>query len=214
MKAIITHYGYGQELAIGSVSKKVWDYIQDEYDGDVERYLDDAQSDYFGDHKIPDEFRVVDAMCALCDNDDLAHEYGGWLESGQIEITDDEGTVIYECDCSAETFERLGIRLDIECEVVDPSVRYISVFSSEEKGSFRTGEFDIEGEFDPTKLTVRCRSVEYDGEESEVLVLGFEYDGKEIDCDFGDTNGKSLDLDIIDTKADEDEEDDEDETVE
>lgn len=211
MKVTIHHYGWGQELAIGSVPKEIWDYIQDEYEGDVASYIDDLGED----GKIPEEFRLIDEMCELCDNDDLCHEYCGWFSSGHIEITDDEGNIIYECDCSEqEEFEKSGIQREIHCDVIDPSVRYISVFSSVEKGSFRAGEFELEGEFDPTKLNVICNFVKYNGEDSELFVIGFEYAGEEIDCEFGDTRGKSMDTDIIDTKADDDEEDDEDETVE
>jgi hypothetical protein len=129
----------------------------------------------------------------------------GIFSSGRIEIINDEGEIIYECDCrEQEEFEKSGIQLDFTCEVIDLSVRYISVFSSVEKGLFRTGEFELEGEFDPTKLTVLCTYIEYNGEDSDVFVTGFEYNGESIDCEFDSTRGISMDADIIDTKADED----------
>ena len=94
--------------------------------------------------------------------------------------------------------------LNVTNKVIDPSVRYISVFSSIEKGLFLTGQFELEGEFDPKKLVIFGTVVEYNGENTDVLVMGFEYAGKKIDCYFDSTDGKSLDVDIIDTKADED----------
>lgn len=200
MKVTINHFAYGQELAIGSVSKEIWDYIQDKYEGDVARYMDDLCEN----GKIPEEFMLADNMCSMYDNDDLFHATAGALSEGRIEVDNDKGEMIYECDCrNLENFEKSGIMLDITNKIIDPSVRYISVFSSVEKGLFLTGTFELEGEFDPKKLVIFGTVVEYNGENTDVLVMGFEYAGKKIECDFDCTDGKSLDVDIIDTKADE-----------
>lgn len=199
MKVTINHYAYGQELAIGSVSKEIWDYIQDKYEGDVAQYMDDLCEN----GKIPEDFMLAESMVDMYDNDDLFHAYAGELSAGRIEVDNDNDEMIYECDCRhKEEFENSGIKLNVTNVVIDPSVRYISVFSSVEKGLFLTGTFELEGEFDPSKLVILGTVVEYNGESTDVLVTGFEYAGKTIECDFSSADGKSLSVDVIDTQED------------
>ena len=150
MKVIIKYYARGQELAIGSTSQETWDHIQDEYDGDANSYIVDI---CLG-HRNDNDDRYIADICLNHCNDDLFHKTAGWFDSGCIEITNDKGKTIYECSWNEiADFEQSGIQFDLTHETVNRFVRYISVFSSP-KGIILTGEFDIEGEFDPTKLKV------------------------------------------------------------
>lgn len=206
MKVIIKHYARGQELAIGSVTKEIWDYIQDKYEGNVDHYVEDICLDHYGDdnrdyiNKVPEEFKFADN---LCDNDDLFHKTAGWFDKGCIEISDNDGKIIYECNCSElGAAAREGIQLDLIHETIDQSVRYISIFSSP-KGIILTGQFDIEGEFDPTKLKVLCTIVwyKYNVKRESALVTGFEYNGERIDCSIESARDEMVHIDIIDTKT-------------
>ena len=63
---------------------------------------------------------------------------------------------------------------------------YVAQMYSAEKGTFFEGRFETIGEFDPKKLKIH--TLEYiNGDDT---VQRIEYDGKEIDNDGGDTNGK------------------------
>lgn len=65
------------------------------------------------------------------------------------------------------------------------------VYHSADKGGYG-GSLDIDGEFDPSKLTIHTLNVA----EEFTIVSGLEYDGEGIDLE-GDTTGKSLDFYIF-----------------
>lgn len=199
MKVIIKHYARGREFAIGSVTKETWDYIQNEYEGNASRYMADVCLDHFDNNDDYDDYDIVNTCLNHC-NDDLFHKTAGWFDNGCIEITNDTGKIIYKCtwDNPAD-FRYSGIPSDLAHEPIDWFVRYISIFSSP-KGVILTGEFDIEGEFDPTKLTVLGTVVHYNGEHIPALVTGFEYAGKRINCSVESARSRMMDFTVIESK--------------
>ena len=44
MKVAVSLYGYGHEFSIGTISQEIWDYIQEKYDGDFDKYLDGLEN--------------------------------------------------------------------------------------------------------------------------------------------------------------------------
>lgn len=195
MKIYINNYGYGEELAIGTVSQEIWDYIQDHYDGDTNAYLDDLCEN----GKIPEKYMLAESCRDLYDNDDLYHSYGGDLRCSTIEIEDEDGNKIYSIStsdsdrCAESILEDAGIQYDIEHLSIPDNIKYISVFRSSEKGDFLSGNFEINGNFDPKKLKLYCMSSVY----GATQIKSFSYDGQPIECEFGATVGKSLDIEII-----------------
>lgn len=209
MKLRINQWGIGQELAVGTVSEEIWDYIQSTFDGDVHAYIDAlSEKDV-----VPEEFRIrecIDAGDRIVfspeENDDQYHAYGGFLSGTHLVIENDEDSgVVYELECgNAEGLKESGIEVHCVTNTPAPEVRYVSVFKSTEKGSFLCGIFETDGEFDPKKLEIFCENLELNDEETEPIVMRFEYDGEEIECNFDSTTGKSCTVDIIDLKKDED----------
>jgi hypothetical protein len=190
MNLRISLCGHGHEFSIGTISQEVWDYIQEEYDGDFDKYLDSLDN---GD--VPEDLMLADDRYSMCDCDDLYHEYNGWLNSCKIYIETEEGNELFSIE--GDALEDAGVNVERYTESVDKSVHHLAVFSSVEKGTFRAGDFEIEGDFDPKKLTVYCTKVTFGDQEDYYMVDSFEYDGIEIECDFVGTDGKGMEIYMV-----------------
>ena len=200
MKVAVSLYGRGHEFSIGTISQEIWDYIQEKYDGDFDKYLDGLENG-----EVPEDLMLAEDKFSLCDCDDLYHEYSAWLESCTIEIEDEDGNMLFSAEGNA--LEKAGVKVERSSEHVDENARYLVVFSSEEKGKFREGEFEIEGEFDPQKLTIYCSKVCFGNSEDNYMVDSLVYDDQDIDWYFNGTDGKGSEIYMLDTQANEDKED-------
>jgi hypothetical protein len=67
------------------------------------------------------------------------------------------------------------------------------VFEDEGKGVYSEGEFEIDGEFDPLKLT----KIVSDVCEIIQIIIGFNYDGVKIDTIVGDTRSICLAVNVV-----------------
>ena len=182
--------GYGAEIAQGRITKKA-----------AEFWLSDKMSDYFYDYVYgPDYFNdawpdvIVPKYAKLSEwheHENRGHEWGATFDgSARLTISNDEGDLFY-----GGVMEFIDDHeLDVESEECYPNPNEYTLCSGNyEKGSFFEGSIEIDGEFDPTKVSFGI--VEFHKDDLIRRVL---YDGEEIDNDGSNgTDGKSLDFEII-----------------
>lgn len=179
----ISLWGYGGEVVMGTVDRKVFDYFKQRRLS----VLDFAWScEEDTDVKIPEEFKPFEPGAWYeCDN--IAHASGVAVDSGTIEITDENGdTVLSE---QLEDLSSTGAELTCDNETWVAQVapgKVVFVGRSNEKGTFYEGSINLTAPFDASKLEV-CYE-EIDGEQ---IVSSVYYDGEYIDNDGGSTDGKS-----------------------
>ena len=87
-----------------------------------------------------------------------------------------------------ELEEETEVSVDVDDELKYDQEGIWVVYHSAEKGGYG-GSLDIEGEFDPSKLSVNMLRVA----DSYTVVNGISYDGEDVDLE-GDTTGKSLEF--------------------
>jgi hypothetical protein len=184
----ITLWGYGGERVMGVVDRKIYDYFKSRR-LDVSDYCWD--SDYADLHKIPEDMQPFDAG-SWYDCDSIVHTSGVSMESGTIQIEDENSNTVFEkpleecdgCDGSPE----------LECfdeHWVDKKEPGTVVFigNSNEKGTFFEGEINLTAPFDITKLKLIYEEIDGEG-----IVDTITYDDEEIDNWGGNTDGKSSDF--------------------
>ena len=199
----INLFGKGNEFTIGTIPKETWDYIQDIFSGNESDYLDALDN---GD--VPEEHQLASESCCMYECDDLWH-YDGCSASYfriDIEKLNDDGSVgevVFTCK-DDKTYEH-GIKTEIDYNSIDNSIPYLCTWSSYAKGLYLKGDFEIDGEFDPKKLKILCQQISYNNDEIfDRIVTGFEYDGKEIECDFDHTEGNGDTVQFIEVKQEHD----------
>lgn len=179
-------WGYGGEVVLGEVDKKVWDYFR-EHKIDVGDYACD--SEYGEELNVPEECQpFYPGEWHDCDN--LYHGWGVSRNAGTLEIENDKGEIIYTrelsdldgCDVSLSCGEEAWIEMKGEGSCVFYNY-------SSEKGTFFEGSIELKAPFNPEKLCIN-----YDEVEGEELVTGVEYDGELLDNFGGDTTGKGYDF--------------------
>lgn len=195
----INLFGKGNEFTIGTIPKETWDYIQETFDGSESDYLEALDN---GD--VPEEHQLASESWNMYECDDLWHYDGCWASYFRLDIeklNDDEfeGEVVFTCE-DDKTYEH-GIKIEIDCTSIDDSIPYLCTWSSVAKGLYLTGDFEIDGEFDPKKLKILCKQVSFNNDEYyDRIVTGFEYDGEEIECEFDSTDGKGDTLRFIEVE--------------
>ena len=205
--------GYGGEGAYMSISKEApdfWKPICEEHgDYDLVQYMncDDLEECEFENiDSVPEEAQF------LHDKDDdnykrpwyeshteFEHTYGATYGSAYLSVDEEDkdtnhirevidrediqdlnNTISEETEWAVELVE-MGC-----CDDDPEGVEYIAQFYSSEKGGFFNGVIETVGEFDVKKLKIH--TTEYlNGEDTIDEVY---YDGKEVENDGGDTNGK------------------------
>lgn len=182
----INIWGYGGEIVMGTIDRKHFDYFK-------HRRLDVSDFawnyDYAEENKIPDSNRPFEpGSWYECDN--IAHANGANMDSGTLQICDQEGNTVLEC--SLEDLDTYNI------EYVCDSESYITqqkpdtvvfIGRSNEKGTFFGGELELTAPFDPTKLTIH-----YDDIDGDSVVTTVYYGDYEIDNNDYSTNGKGSDF--------------------
>ena len=205
--------GYGGEGSYMSISKEAHDFwkgvTKEHGDSDLVNYMLSAED---GDFDFEDITEVPEEAQFLKDEDgdsrpwyeahcQYEHQYGGtydacYLSIDEVDSTEYTSKVIREIidrEDVSDLVSRIGDETDWTVELCDSEecyagndVEYIAQMYSSEKGCFFDGVIETVGDFDPKKLVFHLS--EYDnGEES---ITSIEYDGKEIDNNGGDTNGK------------------------
>lgn len=184
----IQMWGYGGEIAMGTVDRKVYDYFK-------KRRLNVSDfawdSDYAEEHNIPEDMQPF-SPGSWYDCDHIAHVNGVSLDAGTIQIIDEQDQVIYErsledCDGGDDSPELSNF--DEQWIGANAPGTVVFIGRSNEKGTFFEGEIPLTAPFDITKLTLS-----YDEIDGEPIVNSVTYDGEDIDNYGGSTDGKSSDF--------------------
>jgi len=171
-------WGYGGEHAYGKLTKEAYDFwkpVVDEHgDGDLISYFLGAEEGEF-------DFENIDSANIEV-NEVQNSEYSAPHIATVLEhenLNDVSGRVSEETDWEVDILESVD-------DLYPEKGTHIVQFLSMEKGTFFDGVIETIGEFDIKKLRVTYSEAP-NGEDVIHTVL---YDGKEIDNDGGDTNGK------------------------
>lgn len=184
----ISLWGYGGEIAMGTVPKKIFDYFKYRRLSVADYAWD---SDYAEEHNIPEEMQPFYAGSWYeCDN--MAHANGVERDSGTLQIEDENGDTVIESEL--EAFDGGEGSLSWSCgdeawigQAGTGAVVFIG--RSNEKGTFFEGEINLTAPFDIEKLELM-----YDEVDGAEVVTGVMYDGEDIDNYGGSTDGKSSDF--------------------
>ena len=182
----ISMWGYGGEIAMGTVDKKIFDYFKHRRLSVADYAWD---SEYTEDENIPEEMQPFYAGSWYeCDN--MAHSSGVERDSGTLQIEDENGNTVLER--SLESFDG-GSDDSVEWCCGDEVWigqagvgEVVFIGRSYEKGTFFEGEIELTQPFDISKLTLT-----YDEIDGSEMITGVTYDGEDIDNFGGNTDGKS-----------------------
>jgi hypothetical protein len=207
--------GYGGEAAYMSISKEAHDFwkeaTEDNGDNDLVQYMisdNDEEVEYDEIADVPENAKFMHDP----DNDnykrswyeshtEYEHSYGASYESAYVTVDEVDSTdysantlnEIMSQESVSELCNRISEETDYTVDIceseecyADLDVKYAAQLYSSEKGCFFDGIVETIGEFDPKKLMFHLSEFD-NGEETITLI---EYDGKEVENNGGDTNGK------------------------
>lgn len=184
----ITMWGYGGEVVMGTVDRKVYDYFKKRRLS-VPDYAWDC--DYAEENNIPEDMHpFYPGQWHDCDN--MGHAYGVSRNAGTLQIDDEKGVTIYEKSFDDFDWEEgcpdWCCNDEVWIDSKDPGT-VVFIGRSNEKGTFFEGEIELTAPFDISKLELH-----YDEIDGEELINMIMYDGVEIDNWGGSTDGKSSDF--------------------
>jgi hypothetical protein len=179
----ISMWGYGGEIVMGTVDRKIFDYF---------KHRRISVSDWAWDYDGVDELGVPEDLQPFepgswyeCDN--LAHSSGVERESGTLQLSDESGNTVYERSLDELDGNDVGLCCNDEAWVgmAEPGT-VVFIGRSNEKGTFFEGEIELTAPFDPELLIIG-----YDEVDGSEVVNYVEYNGEEIYNNGANTNGKS-----------------------
>lgn len=178
-------WGYGGEVVLGEVDRKVWDYFRE----NRINFGDYAWDSGYGEElNIPEELRPFESG-SWHDCDNLYHGWGVSKNAGTMQIFDEQEQVVYERELDSLDGTDVEVCCDEEAWIEMKGKGSVVFYNySSEKGIFFEGEIFLNAPFDPEKL-----SISYDDVEGEELVTRVSYDNEDIDNFGGDTSGKGSD---------------------
>jgi hypothetical protein len=217
-KIHISTYGGGCETVHVALSKEAYEWWESHTEehgvGDLENYISAYDDDY--DVEVPEfaEFRngefiadapgIVDQYWRIgFDNARIEVEVNGVNIFTDPDDADNEfyspsvedvaiGEAVYKDEPDDET----DIRQDTTWTNDEKAIleelhekKYIVTYVSYEKGEFFRAEFEIDEEFDKSKITVLTAE---DWRTGEDLIADISYDGEDLDNEGGDTTGKGI----------------------
>ena len=179
-------WGYGDEIVMGSVDKKVWDYFR-EHRINLADYAWD--SDYGEELNIPEDCRpFYPGEWHDCDN--MYHGWGVSKNAGTLQILDENDNVVYERKLDSIDGMDIELRGGEEAYIKEKGPDSVVFYAtSAEKGIFFESTIYLTTPFEPEKLALTFDDVEG----NEVLTL-VTYDSEDIDNFGGDTSGKGCDF--------------------
>ena len=178
-------YGWGGEFVIGTLSNEQYDFwIEHEGDGLDSHVFWDPYDEGDGDNPVTDD-EDPRFLGYWHDLDDIGHVCGASVDSCRLVVTSmDSGEEIY-------TSDEVNVK-STEDQLVDDQKRgfYWTAYASE-KGQHFYAELEIDGDFDPNKLTMYATNINGEHIIDEVM-----YDGETLDNDGGSTDTKSQGYDL------------------
>lgn len=195
MKYTITTYGYGGELHIGKVDKKVWDYFKDF--GGLGDYLNFEED-------VPDDVAAELPREQLYELDDCLHKFGPFYESrAYLEVRDEEDNVVFEGKLSEDVDEDENEVVCFSSEqfnILNLNHDYVFVGLDVQKGVYDTYTVETDS-FDPEKLVVQIKHITDDMGYDVFMLEEVLYDEQELrPSGDHDTRGKSADYRLYDVK--------------
>lgn len=181
----IQTWGYGGEVVMGRVDRKIYDYFR-------HRRLDVSEfswtEEYAEENKIPEDMHPFwPGNYYDCDN--LAHSYGVSLDAGTLQICDEKGDTVLERALTDIDGTDINLCCGDEAWIgmVDPG-EVVFIGRTHDKGTFFEGEFELREPFDPEKLCLN-----YDEVDGEEILTSITYNDEDIDNNGGSTSGKGSD---------------------
>ena len=173
-------YGYGGEFVFGTLTKEQYDFwIENEGDGLDSHVFWDPYDDADGDNPITDE-EDPRFLGYWHDLDDIEHVCGADVDSCRVVVTSlDSGEEVY-------TSDDVNLVHTTDQLVEEQKRGYYWTAYASEKGQHFYAELEIDGEFDPTKLTVNATNLDGEHIIDEVM-----YNEETLDNDGGSTETKS-----------------------
>ena len=175
--------GYGGEISIGSLSRTQYEYWKSKSEDD----MTDHMTGFEEGRTTPHDMQLVNN--AEWYEGNIDHISGAEMsDQTYIEIMDENGDTIWECEMDPGILEDQGIEVEgIGWTSYRKEHEYAWLFQSCEKGQFFYCQWTVEYPFDPKLITIQT----YEVEGCDWLV-SIAYDGEELDGGSGwDTTGKS-----------------------
>ena len=191
-------HGYGGEIVLGKISKKAAEFWQsDEMAEHLHGYVFSPEwfEEENPDIKIPKYAQIG----VWHDLEDRGHEWGADERHAQLtinEVSDDTWDADHVRDIYYGSLMDFAVEHDEVDMIIDechPDPKeYTFVGLNSEKGTFYEGTIEIEGEFDPKKVSFSSMEMHNDTLITEIL-----YDDEIVDNAGGGTDGKSMSFEII-----------------
>jgi hypothetical protein len=205
-KVTIQIYGSGAETIHVALSKEAWEWWNDQDNDMLTEYtLSDEDEDY--DFEVPKFADFLDGGAVYDSEGVVDHYWRIGYDAGTIEIAVNGKSIFGEEDYTmvnevvigdAEDPDEVNIRYDTTWTDDEQEIRneirdkkYMLTYESLEKGNFIDTEFEIDEDFDKSKLTVYTAE---DWQTSEDKIADLRYDGTELENEGGDSTGKGIDV--------------------
>ena len=188
--------GYGSEIVLGTVERETYEYFKN----------NDISLDVFStswedsEGSVPENLRPF-PQGEWHNCDDICHEYGVEMSDYcTITVEDPNGNIIWEHNLEPFMLEESGVAIECIEEFYaslqgDGSIVFMG--QSVERGTFFEGTIELTAPFDPTKLKL-C----YNEVEDLPLLHTVLYKDEDIYSNGGDTTGKSLTFQFLNTDDD------------
>lgn len=187
-------YGYGGEVVLGEIERKIYDYFRVNRLSVIDYSFD---WDYAEDNNIPEEFQPFEpGSWNNCNN--LLQVWGVSRNGGTLEIEDENGEIVYTR--SLDELDGMDVQIgtdDDACITMKGPGSTVYFNYSAEKGTFFEGDIKLTMPFNPEKLYIEF--VEIEGDE---IAQSVSYDDEYIDNYGGDTSGKGSDPSFFLVKED------------
>ena len=192
-----TIHGYGGEVVLGKISKKAAEFWQS---NDMEEHFHNYvfSPEWFEDEnpniKVP-KYAQIGEWHEL---EDRGHEWGASQGGAYLtinEVSDETWNANHVRDIFYGDLMEYVDEYDVEIqsdECHPQPKEYTFCGINSEKGTFYEGSIEIEGEFDPKKVSFGSTEIHQD-----TLITQIFYDEETIDNAGGGTDSKSMDFEII-----------------
>ena len=180
--------GYGAEVSVGTLTEDQYNFwLANEEGLEAHTFYDPYESDQDDEYPNPiTDTNDPNFLGYWHDLDDIEHTNGAFLDNLLVEVSDEEGNVVWSSDDIQVVRDNME---NFDEDNLEPG--YYTYAYSSEKGGFYSGEFEADV-FDPAKLTFNGVNIMGD-----IIVDSVHYNSEYVDNDGGDTRGKSQGIELI-----------------